>query len=107
MARFNDWQEVCIAFFRELVSGMRYNTKHRSDGSYMVYYRNSPQDRFPKRVVVNIKGSLSEQIRLEDVLDNLGNPRVAQSVSVYYSAHYDCYEMSFHADSINKCFALI
>lgn len=104
MGRFNDWQEMYIGFFRELVADMTYNTKHRSDGSYMVYYRNSPQDRFPKRVVVNIKGSLSEQIKIEDVLDNLDNPRIAQVVSVYYSVHYDCYEMSFRAESINQCF---
>jgi hypothetical protein len=104
MGRINDWQEIYIGFFRELVADMAYNTKHRSDGSYMVYYRNSPQDRFPKRVVVNIKGSLSEQIKIEDVLNNLSNSRIAQLVSVYYSIHYDCYEMSFRADSINQYF---
>lgn len=95
MGRINDWQEVNICLFRELLSGKERSIRRRSDGSCVAYYRDCPADRFPIRVAVVPQGSSSEQISIAGVLDRLWDRRVAEAVSAYYSPRHGLYELSF------------
>lgn len=102
MGRVNDWQEMSIAFFREMIKDKHYNIKRRGLAKPIVYFRESFNDRFPKRVVVNITGSFPPTVDLVDVIENLDKPAVALGISVHYSVHYDCYEMAFSAPRISQ-----